>query len=121
MDEADSVFSTLAGYFAMLAEPARLKIMHAICDGERSVNEIVAESGVSQTSVSRHLALMHQHRLVRRRREGNQIYYGLADEAMPELCRTVCTRIASKMDEHRPLRKQLLKLIPARRKRAAYL
>lgn len=119
MDEADSVFSTLAGYFAMLAEPARLKIMHAICDAERSVNEIVAASGVSQTSVSRHLALMHRHGMVRRRRDGNQIYYRLSDQAMPELCRTVCTRIASAMDEHRPLRRRLLKFIPAPRKRAA--
>jgi len=42
MDDLDPVFDLVAGYFAMLAEPTRLKIMHSICEGERTVNEIVS-------------------------------------------------------------------------------
>lgn len=119
MDELEPLFSTVAGYFAILAEPARLKIMHAICEGERSVTEIVADTGISQTNVSRHLGLMHRQGVVVRRRDGKQIYYRVADETMPELCRVVCERMAKTMDERRPLRRRLLKLIPAPKKRAA--
>ena len=119
MDELAPAFDAVAAYFAMLAEPARLKIMHAICEDERTVNEIVAHTGMAQTNVSRHLGLMFRNGVVERRRDGNQIYYRLADETMPELCRAVCARIAKKMDERRPLRRQFLDLVPAARKRAA--
>lgn len=119
MDELDAVFGALAGYFALLAEPARLKIMHAICDGERTVGDIVEETGISQTNVSRHLGLMHRQGAVVRRRDGKQIYYRVADETMPELCRAVCARMARTLDERGAVKRQLLKLMPAPRRRAA--
>jgi DNA-binding transcriptional ArsR family regulator len=119
MDELDSVFGSLASYFSILAEPARLKIMHAICEGERTVNEIVGDTGISQTNVSRHLGLMHRQGVVLRRRDGKQIYYRVADETMPELCRAVCARMARTLDERGAVKRQLLKLMPAPKRRAA--
>ena len=119
MDELDPVFSTVAAYFGVLAEPTRLKIMHTLCLGEKSVSQIVAETGATQTNVSRHLGLMHRHGVVARRKDGTQVIYSVADQTMVELCRSVCTRIAGSIDERRPLRRQLLGLLPASRKRAA--
>jgi DNA-binding transcriptional ArsR family regulator len=119
MDELDPVFSTVAAYFGVLAEPTRLKIMHALCNGEKTVTQIVEETGASQTNVSRHLGLMHRHGVVARRKNGTQVIYSVADQTMVELCRSVCTRIAGTIDERRPMRRQLLRLIPAARKRAA--
>jgi DNA-binding transcriptional ArsR family regulator len=112
MDELDAVFDSVAAYFSLLSEPTRLKIMHAVCDGERTVSQIVETSGATQTNVSRHLGLMYRHGVLSRRREGNQIYYRVADETMIELCRSVCNRIATTIDDSRPLRRQLLKLLP---------
>jgi DNA-binding transcriptional ArsR family regulator len=118
MDELDPVFATVASYFGVLSEPMRLKIVHALCQGrEKTVNEIVAETGATQTNVSRHLGLMHRHGVVARRKEGTQVFYSVADQTMVELCRSVCTRIAGTIDERKPMRKQLLRLLP--RKRAA--
>jgi DNA-binding transcriptional ArsR family regulator len=119
MDELDPVFDAVAAYFAVLSEPTRLKIMHAVCNGERSVSQIVGETGASQTNISRHLGLMHRHGVLLRRRNGTQIFYRVADPTMVELCRTVCNRIASTIDERKPLRRQLLRLIPTPKKRAA--
>lgn len=118
-DELDPVFSALASYFSVLSEPSRLKIMHAVCESERCVGAIVATTGISQPNVSRQLALMHQRGLVRRRREGNQIFYRIADETMPEVCRAVCARIAADMDKRRLLRRKLLRLMPPPKRRAA--
>jgi DNA-binding transcriptional ArsR family regulator len=115
----DAVLVAVAGYFAALAEPTRLRIVHALCRGERSVGRIVADTGVSQTTVSRQLALLHRHGMTTRRRDGKRVYYRIADETMPEVCRAVCSHIASAMDERRPLRRQLLALIPGRGRRAA--
>ena len=119
MNELDPVFDTVAAYFAVLAEPTRLKIMHTVCTGEKSVSQIVAETGATQTNVSRHLGLMHRHGLVTRRKDGTQVYYNVADPTMVELCRDVCNRIASTIDERRGLRKHFSKLLPTPKKRAA--
>ena len=119
MSELDPVFDAVAAYFSVLSEPTRLKIMHAVCNGERTVSRIVEETGATQTNVSRHLGLMHRHGVLARRREGTQILYRVADPTMVDLCRTVCNRIAGTIDERRPLKRQFLKLLPAAKKRAA--
>jgi len=119
MNELDPVFDAVAAYFSVLSEPTRLKIMHALCNGERTVGEIAAQTGATQTNISRHLGLMHQHGVLARRREGTQVLYSVADPTMIELCRTVCNRIAGTIDERRGLRRRFLKLLPALKKRAA--
>ena len=112
MEELDPVFNRVAAYFGLLAEPMRLKIVHAICLAEKSVSEIVEVTGATQTSVSRHLNRMHAAGAVARRREGNQVYYRVADANLVDLCRNVCVRIAAEIDEQQPMRKGLMRLIP---------
>ncbi|MFO1396166.1 MAG: metalloregulator ArsR/SmtB family transcription factor [Burkholderiales bacterium] len=107
-DELAHVFAAVAQYFGLLAEPTRLKIMHTICQDERSVSAIVAATGATQTNVSRHLALLLRAGVVSRRREGNTVYYRVADADFVEICRTVCVRIASRIEDQKPLRRELL-------------
>ena len=116
MEELDPVFKREAAYFGLLSEPVRLKIMHTICLEEKSVSDIVTAIGATQTSVSRHLNRMHAAGALTRRRAGNQVYYMVADANLVDLCRDVCVRIAAEIDEQRPLRDDLLHLIPNRSK-----
>lgn len=106
----DAAYEALARHFAMLADAARLKIMHAVCDGERSVGEIVAATRIAQTNASRHLGLLHRAGLVERRRAGNHVYYRVSDTHMRELCHIACTRLAAAVDERRKLRGELLRI-----------
>jgi DNA-binding transcriptional ArsR family regulator len=119
MDELDPVFDAVASYFSVLSEPTRLRIMHAICETEKSVSQIVEEIGSTQTNASRHLSLMYRSGVLARRKEGSQVYYRVADASMVEVCRTVCNQIAGSMDEKKPLRRELLRLLPPPKKRAA--
>ncbi len=96
--ELDHVFNTVSAYFALLAEPTRLKILNALCDGERSVTDVVAHVESTQTNVSRHLNLMYARGVLTRRREGPMTYYAIADETVVTLCRTACVQIASLAD-----------------------
>lgn len=107
-DGLDPVLAVVARYFGVLAEPTRLKILHAICDDEQSVSAIVAAIGATQTNVSRHLSLMYGAGVVERRREGNAVYYRMADPEFVEICRRMCERIASRLDTQAPLRRDLL-------------
>lgn len=118
-DELDPVFDAVAAYFGVLSEPTRLRIMHAICETEKSVSQIVAEIASTQTNVSRHLSLMHRAGVLTRRKNGSQVYYGIADASMVEICRTVCNQIAGHLDKKKPLRRELLRLLPTPKKRVA--
>jgi len=106
--ELDRVFAVVARYFSLLSEPTRLKILHTICQDERSVSAIVTATGATQTNVSRHLTLMHQAGVVSRRRAGNIVYYRVDDSEFVEICRSVCVQIASRIDEQKPLKRDLL-------------
>lgn len=106
--ELEPIFAAVAKYFGLLAEPTRLKILHSICDVERQVSAIVAETGASQTNVSRHLSLLHQAGVVTRRKQRNAVFYQVSDPVFADVCRTVCVQIASRIENHRPLRDGLL-------------
>lgn len=107
-DELDVVFAAVASYFGLLSEPTRLRILHAICQSEQSVTAIVEATGATQTNVSRHLALLHRAGVVSRRRDGNVVYYAVADREFVSLCRSVCINMAARIESNAPLRRELL-------------
>jgi DNA-binding transcriptional ArsR family regulator len=111
-DAEDEVLRSVAGYFSLLAEPSRLKVMHTICDRERSVGDIVAETGLSQTNVSRQLRVLHDRGVVGRRKQGALAFYRVVDTTVVELCRIACSQIASRIDGQRPLKRALLRFMP---------
>jgi ArsR family transcriptional regulator len=65
----------LAGLFRALGDPSRLRLLHALEQGELTVSEITEITGLSQPRVSRHLKLLCDARLLRRARDQNQVYY----------------------------------------------
>lgn len=110
--ELERLFQTVSGYFALLAEPTRLKILNSLCEGERSVSDIVARTGSTQTNVSRHLNLMFSRGVLTRRREGAMTMYAIADRNVVELCRTACVQIASMADENAVPNRTLRRFMP---------
>ncbi len=93
------VFEAVARYFGVLGEPTRLRILHAICQEEKCVNDIIRVTGMAQANVSRHLSLMYQAGMLSRRREGTQVFYRVADRVFVELCRSLTVQVVSRMDE----------------------
>lgn len=98
-EELDQLFETVSRYFSLMSEPLRVRIMHTICDGERTVGDIVSAVGATQTNVSRHLAALYQAGAVYRRKSGNHVFYGIQDSALIALCRGVCIHIASRQED----------------------
>jgi DNA-binding transcriptional ArsR family regulator len=76
----------LASRFKVLAEPARLQILMAICNQERSVQEICDRTGLHQGNVSKHLRLMKDAGVVACRREGVWRYYRVIDTNLLSIC-----------------------------------
>ena len=91
---ADEVFETAAELFALLSTPIRLKIISAVCQGEKNVSELLAAIDTTQPNMSQHLATLYRSGVLTKRREGTQIYYRLQSERVATLCRAVCTQVA---------------------------
>lgn len=89
----------VAERFKVLAEPARLQLLHALMPGELSVGQLVESTGLSQANVSKHLQLLLAHNLVDRRKEGLFAYYHLADQSVFQLCELVCSRLEREIGE----------------------
>lgn len=63
-----------------LADPKRLLLISALRDGERSVGELCDQTGIPQTNVSQHLAILRDKNLVASRREGQFVFYQLTSD-----------------------------------------
>ncbi len=94
-DELGFIFDRAAQYFSLLSEPARLRIIQAVCTEERSVQDVVELTSLPQPNVSRHLSMLYRAGVLSRRREGTFVFYKISDPMITELCRTVCVKLAS--------------------------
>lgn len=87
---SDAGLELIARRFAVLAEPMRLKLVHALFDGEKNVNTLVEEVDGTQANVSRHLQTLTHAHVLSRRKEGLQVFYAIADPTIHQLCELVC-------------------------------
>jgi DNA-binding transcriptional ArsR family regulator len=87
---SDQALDLVARRFAMLAEPMRLRLIHALFEGEKNVNALVEETEGTQANVSRHLQTLTHAHILARRKEGLQVFYSIADPTIFKLCDLVC-------------------------------
>lgn len=91
-DLTDAAYEQIAGFFKVLAEPLRLKLLNALHDGEQSVMQLMATTGGNQANVSKHLKVLLDAGLVGRRKVGTSACYAIADPIVFMLCEAVCDR-----------------------------
>lgn len=97
--EQGRVFELAAELFAVLATPMRLRVLSALCEREKSVNELLSEIDTTQPNLSQHLAVLYRTGVLAKRKEGTQVIYRVQSEKAVALCRSVCTQIAIELDE----------------------
>lgn len=83
----------VARLFGVLAEPSRLALLQALRAGPLSVSELMQACDMKQANVSKHLGVLHDHRLLKREREGISIRYEIADPMIFSLCNLVCGKM----------------------------
>jgi ArsR family transcriptional regulator len=81
----DETAAHLAEIFKALSDPTRLRVISLLAQAEFSVCDLAATLGVSQSAMSHQLRTLRDLRLVRRRREGRQIFYTLDDDHVADL------------------------------------
>ena len=86
-------FERAAELFGVLATPVRLRIIGALCGGEKNVSQLLEDIEVSQPNMSRHLNVLYRTGVVAKRRSGVQVFYRIADESVVRVCKAVCSQI----------------------------
>jgi ArsR family transcriptional regulator len=70
----------------LFGNASRILIMWSLSDRELPVTEIADEVGTSLQNVSQHLALLKEHNIVSARRDGQTIYYSIAENEWLKEC-----------------------------------
>ena len=98
VSESDQVFDLAAELFRVMSAPLRLKIISSLCDGEKTVSELLNDINTTQPNMSQHLSTLYQAGVLGKRRDGVNIYYRIVNQRVVTLCRAVCIQIASETD-----------------------
>ncbi|GGN47694.1 transcriptional regulator [Novosphingobium indicum] len=80
----------MAARLKMMSHPERLLMLCRMDEGEVSVSELVALTGLSQSSVSQHLALLREEGVVAIRGEAQTRYYSLKDNVVRAIIHALC-------------------------------
>ena len=100
---SDEMLELIAQRFRLLSDPMRLRILHQLQGGEKSVSELVEATSASQPNVSKHLSTLRTHGLVRRRQEGNMAYFSIGAPFIFDVCNTVCDSMKSEWEQRNSL------------------
>ncbi len=87
VDDLEAVRQRSAAVARALADPKRLCVLQSLAAGELSVRDLSDRVGCQVPNMSQHLAVLRNSGLVLTRRDGNAIYYRLADPRILEACR----------------------------------
>ncbi|MBO4251455.1 MAG: winged helix-turn-helix transcriptional regulator [Clostridia bacterium] len=74
--------------FSMLGEPVRMKIILALMEGELCVYHICEITGGKQSAISQHLRKLKDSKIVKARKEANQVLYSICDEHILTIVKT---------------------------------
>ncbi len=72
-----------------VAHPLRMQIVNILMSGECSVGELVKTLGTKQSLTSQQLSIMKYSGLLKSRRNGNVVYYFLANDSIKKIVKSI--------------------------------
>jgi len=94
-----ALFDGFARVGKALASGRRMELLDVLANGERTVEGLARQLGLSVANASQHLQVLRQAGLVATRRDGNSIHYRLATAEVFELWRALRTLASSRLAE----------------------
>lgn len=90
LSELKSNAVAMAGRLKMMSHPERLLMLCRMDEGEVSVTELIELTGLSQSAVSQHLALLRAEGIVTIRSEAQTRFYSLKDPIVRGIIHALC-------------------------------
>ena len=101
------VFEMQAEICKTIANPTRLRILHVLREGEKSVGELADLLGLKQSNLSQHLSIMKQATILKTRKQGSNIYYSVAYPKINTACDLVRELLIESIGRKQELSKNL--------------
>jgi DNA-binding transcriptional ArsR family regulator len=89
----------VAAMLKLVANQQRLVLLCRLREGEASVSELIDLCGLSQSSVSQHLAKMREGGILQTRRDAQTIYYRLENPHVEALMEFMCERFQPRPEQ----------------------
>lgn len=90
LSELKANAAIMAGRLKLMSHPERLLMLCRMDEGEASVTELVELAGLSQSSVSQHLAMLREEGVVSIRGEAQTRFYSLKDPIVRGVIHSLC-------------------------------
>lgn len=81
-----SLFEAQAEFCKAMGNASRLQLLHILRSGEKTVGDLIAETGLPQPAVSRQLAALRSVGVVIAQRQRQEVFYRLTDPKIGEVC-----------------------------------
>lgn len=93
-----ALFEIHADFCSVLCNPTRVRIMWFLADGETSVTDLATTLGLPVPNVSQHLRIMRDRGAVRMRKDGQKVYYRVANPKFIEGYKLISEGIREERD-----------------------
>lgn len=98
-DISPELIRRAAGFFKVVGDETRMKILCCIAGSELCVNDISAYVEMTKSAVSHQLKLLKDEGLVKSRRDGKNIFYSLDDQHVVDIIDIAFVHIEHKSQE----------------------
>ena len=85
----DAIYEQFSRIGKAVSSPKRLELLDLICQGEKTVETLSRESGLTVANTSQHLQTLKAARLIEAEKDGLYVKYRLADEMVCEFFRSM--------------------------------
>lgn len=85
-DFDENLVNRLAKQFKILGDVTRLKILMLLKNGELPVHEIVEKIKTTQANISKHLKILYENNIVKKRQVKSSVFYSIKRECIFDIC-----------------------------------
>jgi rhodanese-related sulfurtransferase len=104
----DTIYEQFARIGRAVSSPRRLELLDLLCQGERTVEVLAKETGMTVANASQHLHVLHAARLVETEKQGLFVIYRLADQKVCEFFRAMRVLAEQRLAEVEQIKRQFL-------------
>ena len=104
----DAIYEQFARIGKAISSPKRLELLELLCQGERTVELLANETGLTVANASQHLQVLRAARLLETEKEGLFVTYRLADQTVAEFFRTMRLLAENRLAEVEQIKRRFL-------------
>ena len=93
------IIEELSGFFRLLSEPARLRLICEIRNGANDVATLIERTGFSQSHLSRQLGQLTKAGLVQMEKDGTRALYSATDPIVDSICQMAHERLTRQLND----------------------